>query len=90
MRPLVMQVAAAQRKIGTEGALRSACSAGGFGPPVAQSKSSTVCTIGSDVPEPICIMQPMLPAAMRSGDLASSVRTLRAFNWAEISGCSRL
>ena len=50
----------------------------GCGPPVAQSRSSTVWTTGMPVPEPICIMQPMLPAAMTWGAFASSVRTLRA------------
>lgn len=36
----------------------------GCGPPVAQSSNSTVWTTGIPVPDPICIMQPMLPAAM--------------------------
>ena len=47
-------------------------------------------TIGIVVPEPICIMQPMLPAAIACGDFASSVCTLRRFNSPLISGCKRL
>ena len=36
-------------------------------------------------------MQPMLPAEITSGcDRASSVRTFRAFNFFDISGCIRL
>ena len=63
----------------------------GSGPPVAQSSSSTVCTTGTPVPEPICIMQPMLPAAMHLGPLRlQRLRPCGAFNWPEISGCNRL
>ncbi|WP_204277275.1 hypothetical protein, partial [Klebsiella oxytoca] len=36
-------------------------------PPVAQSRSSIVCTTGTDVPLAICTMQPILPAATTSG-----------------------
>ena len=42
------------------------------------------------VAEPICIMQPMLPAAITCGARSSSVATLRARSSREISGCSRL
>ena len=38
----------------------------GFGPPVAQSISSTVWTTGIAVPAAICVMQPTLPAAITS------------------------
>ena len=41
-------------------------SAGGIGPPVAQSSSSTVCTTGSGASPASCVMQPILPAATRS------------------------
>ena len=79
-----------QRSIGTAGCAGFRSSAAGRGPPVAQSTNSTVCTIGTSVPDPIWIMQPILPAAMMSGRVASNVCTLRAFNCPEISGCIRL
>ena len=47
----------------------------GFGPPVAQSSNSTVWTTGNAVPDPICTMQPMLPAA--GGRLAIMTEWLR-------------
>ena len=49
----------------------------GRGPPLAQSRSSTVCTTGTSVPLAICAIQPMLPVgddlglqAFDVGDLA--------------------
>ena len=62
----------------------------GLGPPVAQSSSSAVCTTGTPVADPICIMQPRFPADMMSGCVASSAATLRVFNAPEISGCIKL
>src|SRR5208282_3364094 len=62
-------------------------SAGGQGPPVAQSINSTVWTTGSLVPAAICVMQPILPAAIKSGRNLSIVPTLRSRNRLEISGC---
>ena len=41
--------------------------ASGTGPPVAQSSSSTVCTIGICVPVAIWVMQPILPVAINVG-----------------------
>ena len=80
-----------QRKIGTCGSAASTRSnAGGRGPPVAQSNSSTVCTIGMPLADPICIMQPILPAAIISGFFASILRTFRSRNSLEISGCIKL
>ena len=64
--------------------------AAGFGPPVAQSRSSTVCTIGSVVPLAICVMQPILPAAIKSGLVLSILATLRSRRRVAISGCKRL
>ena len=61
-------------------------SARGFGPPVAQSSSSTVWTTGTPVPDPICSMQPIFPAAITCGPAASSVATFRRFNSPLISG----
>ena len=46
------------------------------GPPVAQSSSSTVCTTGIAVPDAICVMQPILPVAIRSGAVALDVGDL--------------
>ena len=51
-------------------------SAAGAGPPVAQSSSSTVCTIGMAVPRAICVMQPILPVAMTSGLVALDIGDL--------------
>ncbi len=48
----------------------------GGGPPCAQSSSSTVWTIGIDVPPAICVMQPMLPVAMTSGRTLSMLADL--------------
>ena len=44
----------------------------------------------SAVPPPIWVMQPILPVAMISGFSASIFLTLRAFSFAEISGCMML
>src|SRR6266568_2733988 len=46
---------------------RERCKACGCGPPVAQSSSSTVWTIGISVTNSSCVIQPRLPAAMTSG-----------------------
>src|SRR3984957_70317 len=69
---------------------RVAVSAGGIGPPVAQSNSSTVCTIGAWAKRPICTMQPRLPAAMMSGSTLAICAALRSPSAVAISGCSRL
>src|SRR6185437_17090039 len=65
-------------------------SAGGFGPPVAQSSSSTVCTTGSRLARAICSMQPTLPAATRAAPVLSILATLRCCSRVAISGCSML
>src|SRR6185295_17618573 len=49
----------------------------GTGPPVAQSISSTGCITGIDVPDAICAMQPMLPAAITSGAVLAIFSILR-------------
>ena len=66
---------------------RCSRSAGGQGPPVAQSINSTVWTTGSFVPAAICVMQPILPAAITSGRNLSIVPTLRSRNLLAMSGC---
>ena len=43
-------------------------------------------TTGMVVPVLICIMQPMFPEAITSGDFASKARTLFDLSFAEISG----
>ncbi len=58
----------------------------GNGPPVAQSSSSTVWTIGIDVPDPIWVMQPIFPAAITCGFVLSMLRTLRSRSCPAISG----
>src|SRR5262245_49119489 len=55
-------------------------SAPGAGPPVAQSISSTVWTTGITVPAAICVMQPILPAAITSGASFWIFATLRSRN----------
>ena len=62
----------------------------GIGPPVAQSSNSTVWTMGRFVPFPICVAQPILPVAMRSGRIRSILATLRARSRSAISGCRML
>ena len=52
------------------------CNCSGTGPPVAQSINSTGCTTGIAVPDAICVMQPMLPAAITSGAVVRDVRDL--------------
>ena len=52
----------------------------GRGPPVAQSRSSTVCTTGTDVPLAICTMHPILPAAIMSGFTDAMLATFRSRN----------
>src|SRR5580658_2922237 len=59
----------------------------GAGPPQAQSSSSAVWTIGIDVPSAICVMQPILPAAMMSGFTRAILAALRARRRPAISGC---
>ena len=66
---------------------RRSRSAGGHGPPVAQSINSTVWTTGRSVPAAICVMQPRLPAAITSGRNLSIVPTLRSRNLLAMSGC---
>jgi hypothetical protein len=58
----------------------------GRGPPVAQSRSSIVCTTGTDVPLAICTMHPMLPAAIMSGLTFAILATFRSRNLRAISG----
>jgi hypothetical protein len=62
----------------------------GRGPPVAQSRSSIVCTTGTDVPPAICIMHPMLPAAIMSGLTLAMLATFRSRNLVAMSGWRRL
>jgi len=80
-----IQLAAADGRIADRG--RCSPSAGGHGPPVAQSINSTVWTAGSFVPAAICVMQPMFPAAITSGRTLSIVLTLRSRNLLAISDC---
>jgi hypothetical protein len=65
-------------------------SASGLRPPVAQSISSTVWTTGIAVPAAICVMQPILPAAIASGASLSIFPTLRSRNLLAMSGCKML
>jgi hypothetical protein len=63
----------------------------GRGPPVAQSSSSIVCTTGTDVPsalstEPICTMQPMLPAEITSGFVDAMLAIFRSRSRLAMSG----
>ena len=58
----------------------------GLGPPVAQSRSSIVCTTGTDVPPAICTMHPMLPAAIMSGLTVAMFATFRSRNLFAMSG----
>ena len=60
------------------------------GPPAIQSSRATVCTTGSPSPAS-CVMQPILPAATRSGFVSlRCCRSLRARSRDAISGCSKL
>src|SRR5262245_16887344 len=61
-------------------------SAPGAGPPVAQSINSTVWTTGITVPAAICVMQPILPAAITSGASFWIFATLRSRNLLASSG----
>ena len=58
----------------------------GRGPPVAQSRSSTVWTTGTDVPPAICNMHPILPAAIMSGPTIAMLATFRSRNLLAMSG----
>jgi hypothetical protein len=58
----------------------------GRGPPVAQSRSSIVCTTGTDVPPAICIMHPILPAAIMSGLTVAMLASFRSRNLVAMSG----
>jgi hypothetical protein len=58
----------------------------GRGPPVAQSRSSIVCTTGTDVPPAICTMHPILPAAIMSGLTIAMLATFRSRNRFAMSG----
>jgi len=62
----------------------------GRGPPVAQSRSSIVCTTGTDVPPAICTMHPILPAAITSGLIIAMLATLRSRSLFAMSGWRRL
>src|ERR1700761_8370001 len=62
----------------------------GLEPPVAQSRSSIVCTTGTDVPPAICIMHPMLPAAIMSGLTLAILASFRSRNLVAMSGWRRL
>ena len=84
-RPGPVQPAVAQGRIAARG--RCSRSLGGQGPPVAQSINSTVWTAGRSVPAAICVMQPILPAAITSGRNLSIVPTLRSRNLLAMSGC---
>src|SRR3546814_15568196 len=53
-------------------------SAGGFGPPVAQSSSSTVCSTGVPAPDAIWVMQPTLPVATATAAVRSMFAPLRS------------
>ena len=55
-------------------------SADGAGPPVAQSRSSTVCTTGTIMRVAIWVAQPMLPVATTSGARRSMLAALRSPN----------
>src|SRR5215813_822081 len=68
----------------------SSASGSGVGPPVAQSSNSTVCTIGTSVPVASCVMQPILPAAIKSGLSLLIFASLRARNCPESAGCMML
>ena len=59
---------------------------GGSGPPVAQSSSSTVWTIGSAVAAPSWVIQPILPVAMRAGRTLSILTILRSRSRVASSG----
>src|SRR6202043_4159093 len=61
----------------------------GRGPPVAQSRSSIVCTTGTDVPPAICTMHPILPAAIRSGLTLAILATFRSPNLPEAPNIAR-
>src|SRR5690606_6053889 len=65
-------------------------SAAGSGPPVAQSRSSTVCTTGSALKRAIWVMQPRLPAATPAAPVLSICAALRRPNVSAIAGCKRL
>src|SRR5262249_41482872 len=58
----------------------------GRGPPVAQSRSSIVCTTGTDVPPAICTMHPILPAAIISGLTIAILAIFRSRNLLAMSG----
>ena len=75
-RPPARSSEAAARSAQAAGVRPTPASAAGRGPPVAQSRSSTVWTTGTAVPAPICIMQPMLPAAITCGRLLLEGRHL--------------
>src|SRR5690606_10812967 len=65
-------------------------SPGGSGPPVAQSICSTVCTTGVALRCPICIAQPLSPAAITSASSRSIFFPFRSPSWLAISGCRML
>ena len=74
----------------TKAGLKAVASPSGSGPPVAQSRSWTVCTTGTPVLWPICMAQPMLPVAITCGFSRSRLATLRSPSWPAISGCRML
>src|SRR5262249_334138 len=62
----------------------------GCGPPVAQSRSSIVCTTGTDGAAASCIMHPMLPGAIMSGLTLAMLASFRSRNLVAMSGWRRL
>src|SRR5262245_59439111 len=65
-------------------------SAPGAGPPVARSMSSTMRTTAITAPAAICVMQPILPAAITSGASFWIFATLRSRNLLASSGSRML
>jgi hypothetical protein len=65
-------------------------SALGAGPPVAQSINSIGCTTGIPMPAAIWVMQPIFPAAIKSGAISWICAILRSRNRFANSGCKTL
>ena len=63
---------------------------GGLLPPVSQFITSTVCIIGIFVPEDIWVIQPILPVAIKSGDIFLILFTLFLSNSPAIFCCKIL
>src|SRR6185503_9718648 len=64
-------------------------SAGGRGPPVAQSSNSTVCTMVAP-PAASCVMQPTLPVATTSARASAMCVSLRSRKRVASCGCKTL